>query len=96
MYHNGADWPYWSAMYAYALKMYGREYSYQLTRWFEYNIEKGNYTPVEFYSPYCKTGSSLQGWSSTSAFVYWDNDCTFFENKIKKRISNLKNILTVC
>ncbi len=81
-YHNGADWPYWSAMYAYALKSCGREYEYPLTRWFDYNAQKGNYTPIEYYSPYCRDGSLLQGWSGAAAFVYADPECTFFQNKL--------------
>ncbi len=81
-YHNGADWPYWSAMYAYALKLNGRDYTYPLTRWFDYNIQKGNFTPIEYYSPYCKDGSLLQAWSGVAAFVYNDVDCDFFKNKI--------------
>ncbi len=81
-YHNGADWPYWSAMYAYALKMFGRDFTYPLTRWFDVNLEKGNFTPIEYFSPYCKDGSLLQAWSGTSAFVYWDENCQFFKNKL--------------
>ncbi len=68
-YHNGANWPYLSAMYAYARRMYGMEYKHLLTVPFEYNIEKGNYTQIEYFSPYCKDGSLLQGWSGNAAFV---------------------------
>ena len=81
-YHNGADWPYWSAMLAYAYKMYGFEYEFALKNWFFYNLEKGNYTPVEYFSPYCKDGSLLQAWSSAAAFVYNDTDMSFFKNKV--------------
>ncbi len=81
-YHNGADWPYWSAMLAYAYKMYGFEYEFALKNWFFYNLEKGNYTPVEYFSPYCKDGSLLQAWSSAAAFVYNDTDMSFFDDKI--------------
>ena len=81
-YHNGADWPYLSAMYAYALKMYSMDYKYPLERWFDYNVKRGNFTPIEYYSPYCPDGSLLQAWSSASAFVFNDTDCKFFENKI--------------
>ncbi len=81
-YHNGADWPYWSAMYAYALKSRGRDYAYPLTRWFDYNVQRGNYTPIEYYSPYCPDGSLLQGWSGVAAFVYDDEGCKFFQNRI--------------
>ncbi len=81
-YHNGADWPYWSAMYAYALKLKYREFEYPLTKWFDFNVQKGNFTPIEYYSPYCKDGSLLQAWSAAAAFVYNDINCDFFKNKL--------------
>ena len=81
-YHNGADWPYLSAMLAYAYKMYGFEYEFALKNWFTYNLKNGNYTPVEYFSPYCKDGSLLQAWSSTVAFVYNDTDMSFFADKL--------------
>ena len=81
-YHNGSDWPYWSAMLAYAFKKYGFEYEFALKNWFFYNLKKGNYTPIEYFSPYCKDGSLLQAWSSTAAFVYNDTDMSFFSNKL--------------
>ena len=81
-YHNGADWPYWSAMLAYAYKMYGFEYEFALKNWFFYNLKKGNYTPVEYFSPYCKDGSLLQAWSSVAAFVYNDTNMSFFEDNL--------------
>jgi len=68
-YHNGADWPYLSAAYAYAKLMYNMDYEYPLTRWFDYNLDKGNFTPIEFYSPPQPDGSMLQGWSALGAFV---------------------------
>ena len=68
-YHNGGDWPYWSAGLAYAKLMYGMDYKYPLYRWFDYNIEKGNYTPIEYFSPLHPDGSLLQAWSSLGAFV---------------------------
>lgn len=68
-YHNGANWPYLSAMYAYAKRRYGMEYKHLLTIPFEYNLKKGNYTMIEYFSPYCKDGSLLQGWSGAIAFV---------------------------
>lgn len=77
-YHNGGDWPYWSSVYAYAKLMYNLDYEYPLYRWFDYNIEKGNYTPIEFYSPTHPDGSLLQGWSSTGAFVLSYIDGNFF------------------
>jgi len=79
-YHNGANWPYLSAMYAYAKRKYGMEYRYALGSWFPYNIERCNYTPVEYFSPVCADGSFLQAWNATVAFVldrelsmhFWD------------------------
>ncbi|MCQ2741989.1 MAG: hypothetical protein MJ239_01650 [Bacilli bacterium] len=67
-YHNGANWPYWSAIVAYAMSLNGREYEYALTSWFMYNIKRGNLTPIEYFSPYYQDGSNLQAWSATSAF----------------------------
>ena len=81
-YHNGSDWPYLSAMLAYAYKMYGFEYEFALKNWFTYNLKNGNYTPVEYFSPYCKDGSLLQAWSSAVAFVYNDTDMSFFNDKL--------------
>lgn len=68
-YHNGANWPYLSAMYAYAKRKFGMEYKYLLTVPFEYNLKKGNYTQIEYFSPFCKDGSLLQAWSGVGAFV---------------------------
>lgn len=68
-YHNGGNWPYWSAIYAYAKRKFGMEYRYALESWFDYNVKKGNYTPVEFFSPPQKDGSLLQAWSGVAAFV---------------------------
>ncbi len=78
-YHNGGDWPYWSAAYAYAKLMYGMDYEYPLTRWFTYNVEKKNFTPVEFYAPCHPDGSLLQAWSSMGAFVLSYMDGKFFD-----------------
>lgn len=79
-YHNGANWPYLSAMYAMAKRKYGMEYRYALESWFDYNVKRGNYTPIEFFSPPQKDGSLLQAWSGVTAFVmdeeiskhFWD------------------------
>lgn len=68
-YHNGANWPYLSAMYAATKRKYGMEYRYALESWFDYNVKRGNYTPIEFFSPPQKDGSLLQAWSGVSAFV---------------------------
>lgn len=78
-YHNGGDWPYWSAVYAYAKLGRGMDYEYPLTRWFTYNAQKGNYTPVEFFAPPREDGSLLQGWSGFGAFVYSYPDGKFFD-----------------
>lgn len=79
-YHNGANWPYWSAVYAYAKRKFGMEYHYALESWFDYNVKRGNYTPIEFFSPPQADGSLLQAWSGAAAFVldeelsmhFWD------------------------
>lgn len=81
-YHNGGDWPYWSAVYAYAKKTYGMDYLYPLTRWFEYNASKKNFTPVEFFSPFHKDGSLLQGWSGAGAFAL-ETEPGFFSDSTK-------------
>ena len=83
-YHNGGDWPYLSCVYAYAKLMRGMDYTYPLTRWFEFNAEKGNYTPIEFFSPIHPDGSMLQAWSSTGAFVLAYPDGDFFTKKLQK------------
>ncbi len=69
-YHNGANWPYWSAIYAYAKHLVGREYRYPLESWFSYNLECGIFTPVEYFSPCRRSGSTLQAWSGAAAFVF--------------------------
>ena len=79
-YHNGGSWPYLSSMYAAAKRKYGMEYRYALESWFDYNVKRGNYTPVEFFAPPQKDGSLLQAWSGVAAFVmdeeishdFWD------------------------
>lgn len=68
-YHNGANWPYLSAIYAYAKRQYGMEYKNALESWFTYNIEKNNFTPIEYFSSACPDGSLLQAWSGAAAFV---------------------------
>ncbi len=78
-YHNGGNWPYQSAMYAYAKKKFGMEYEYALCSWFDYNVAKGNYTPIEFYSSVQPDGSLLQAWSGVAAFVLFDEKCTFWD-----------------
>ena len=56
-------------MYAHAKRKYGMEYRYALESWFDYNTQRGNYTPVEFFSPPQKDGSLLQAWCGAVAFV---------------------------
>lgn len=80
-YHNGANWPYLSAMYAYAKRKYGMEYKHLLTIPFEYNLKNGNYTMIEYFSPYCKDGSLLQGWSGAIAFVLDEKTSAGFWNE---------------
>ena len=69
-YHNGANWPYWSAIYAYAKHLAGRDYRYPLESWFSYNLNRGVFTPIEYFSPCRKCGSTLQAWSGAAAFVF--------------------------
>ena len=81
-YHNGGNWPYWAALYAYAKYLNGREYQYPLESWFSYNLEKGIYTPVEYFSPCRRSGSTLQAWSGVAAFVFdFVGKPSFFERK---------------
>ena len=68
-YHNGADWPYLSSLYAFAKKMHGMAYRYPLTRWYERGLAQGYATPWEYDSPYYPVGGMLQGWSAFAAFV---------------------------
>ncbi|MDR2266423.1 MAG: hypothetical protein LBE09_02395 [Christensenellaceae bacterium] len=81
-YHNGADWPYWSCIYAYAKYIYGMNGDYPLTRWFESALERGTYTPTEFYSPFHPEGSLLQAWSATGAFTLAYYEENFFARKL--------------
>lgn len=82
-YHNGANWPYLSAMYAYAKRKFNMDYKQLLTVPFEYNLKKGNYTPIEYFSPFCKDGSMLQAWSGASAFVLDEELSENFWNKTR-------------
>ncbi len=59
--------------------MHGRDYTYALTSSFDWNIAKGNYTPIEYYSPIRPDGSLLQAWSSDAAWVCDWQDVDFFE-----------------
>ena len=84
-YHNGGNWPYWSAIYAYAKFLAGREWRYALESWFVYNLERGIFTPVEYFSPCRKSGSTLQAWSGAAAFTFdfIDKDSFFVPNHLK-------------
>lgn len=64
-YHNGAEWPYLSAIYAQILLERGdSDWRYVLARWWEIQLERGWLTPVEYHSPAHPVGAFLQGWSS--------------------------------
>lgn len=79
-YHNGANWPYLTAMYALAKRKHGMAWREVLGSWFDYNVARGNYTPIEYFSPVCPDGSLLQAWGGDVAFVlnvalsehFWD------------------------
>ncbi len=80
-YHNGAVWPYWSALVAYAQKMHGRDCTYALTSSFDWGIRHGHYTPINYYSPINPVGSPLHAWNSVAALVYdWEKGDFFKEN----------------
>lgn len=66
-YHNGSDWPYLDGLYALINLLNNEDYEYALTRWFDYSVEQGWFTPVEYYSPAYGRGSNLQAWSSMPA-----------------------------
>ena len=77
-FHNGAAWPYWSALVAYAQMMNGRDYTYALTSSFDWNVKRGNYTPIEYYSPICPSGAPLHGAAADAAWVCDWRDGDFF------------------
>lgn len=63
-YHNGAEWPYLSAMYAeLLLQRDDPDWRYVLTRWWEMHLQNGWLTPVEYHAPPHPVGAPLQGWS---------------------------------
>ncbi len=69
-YHNGGDWPYWDGVYAEILKREGdKDWMYVARKWWEYSMEQGWLTPVEYYSPAYPHGGMLQGWSSMPALL---------------------------
>jgi len=81
-YQNGAAWPYWSALVAYAEMRNGRDCSYALLSSFDWNVKHGNYTLADYYSPCAPSGSPLSTWNSVFALVYdWQEDDFFCENE---------------
>ena len=79
-YHNGANWCYLTAMYAYAKSLFGKDWRAPLLSTYRYMTSHGQYTPVEYFSPCCPVGSPLQGWSAALAFVWeWAGKKNFFE-----------------
>lgn len=74
-YHNGAEWPYLSALLAQQLRRYSApedDWKYALTRWWQVGLQNGWLTPVEFHSPAYPPGAFLQGWSGLAAVLYQD------------------------
>ena len=82
-FHNGAVWPYWSALVAYAQLMNGRDHTYALTSSFIWNLKAGNYTPNACYSPLFPGKMPLHARSSDAAFVYDWSDVDFFADNEK-------------
>lgn len=72
-YHNGADWPYLDGLLASVFAQYDHpETDYVLTRWWQYSLDQGWLTPIEYYSPAYPPGGLLQGWSSMpGAALLW-------------------------
>lgn len=69
-YHNGAEWPFLSAIYAEILLERGdADWRYVLTRWWQRSLDQGWLTPVEFASPGYPPGAFLNGWSGLAARV---------------------------
>ena len=81
-FHNGAAWPYWSALVAYAYLMNGRDPNYALTSSFIWNLKEGNYTPSACHSPIFSVKMPLHARSSDAAWVYdWQDGDFFDENR---------------
>ena len=78
-FHNGAVWPYWSALVAYAQLMHGRDCTYALTSSFDWSVKHGSYTPVEYYSPLHPCGGCPQASDGDVAWVYDWRDGDFFK-----------------
>ena len=78
-YHNGANWCYLTAMYAYAKSLFGMDWRTPLLSTFRYMTEHGYFTPIEYFSPCCPAGSALQAWSAAMAFAFDRAGEKFFE-----------------
>ncbi len=79
-YHNGSDWPYFSSMYAMAKKLCNMDYSYPLTRWYQYGFQQGWFTPIEYYTATTYKGGALQGWSGVGCLLMaTDNIKKYFQ-----------------
>lgn len=74
-YHNGADWPYLDGLLGSVLALHHhRDTKYVLLRWWEYALQQGWLTPVEYYSPAYPPGGFLQAWSSMpAAALLWSS-----------------------
>ena len=69
-YHNGAEWPFLSAIYAeILLERNNPDWRYVLTRWWQRSLDQGWLVPVEFASPGYPPGAFLNGWSGLAARV---------------------------
>jgi hypothetical protein len=67
-YHNGADWPWLSGLYAEERLRRGLSgWRYPMLRWWETCLERGWMGAVEYFSPPWGRGSLLQGWSAMPA-----------------------------
>ncbi len=78
-YHNGANWCYLTAMYAYAKSLYGKDWLTPLMETFRYMTDHGYYTLIEYFSPCCPAGSPLQAWSAAMAFAFEKAGERFFK-----------------
>ena len=81
-YLNGAAWPYWSALVAYAQKTHGRDPSYALLSPFDWCVKHGCYSLAKCYSPCGVDDTPL--FSSNCAFAWyydWADGDYFKENE---------------
>ncbi|SIQ43873.1 hypothetical protein SAMN05880590_104110 [Rhizobium sp. RU35A] len=76
-YHNGADWPYLSGLYAEQRLKFGLDgWDYPLTRWWRTSLENGWIGSVEYFSPPFARGSLLQGWTGMHAAAILEHRAT--------------------